>query len=77
MAKKKEINGKVVYQNLEGGFWGIIDDQGNQYLPVNMPEQLKYKDITVSVVVKPIEDGAGTAMWGRPVYIVSFSTVTP
>lgn len=73
----KEVTGKVVYQNLEGGFWGIIDEQGNQYLPVNMPEQLKYKDRTVSVVIQPIEDGAGAAMWGRPVRIVSFTTVTP
>lgn len=75
--EKKEITGKVVYQNLEGGFWGIIDSSGNQYLPVNMPEQLKYEDINVSVVIRPVEDGAGAAMWGRPVYIDSFSTVTP
>lgn len=73
----KEITGKVVYQNLEGGFWGIIDEKGNQYLPVNMPEQLKYKDIKVSVVIRPLEDGVGTAMWGSPVRIISFSTVTP
>ena len=50
MAKK--ITGKVVYQNLGVGFWGIVDDRGNEYRPVNMPEQLKYKGARVSVTIQ-------------------------
>ncbi|HMA62828.1 MAG TPA: hypothetical protein VKP78_09290 [bacterium] len=34
------ISGKgyVVYQSIEGGFYEIIDDNGDNYLPVNIKE---------------------------------------
>jgi hypothetical protein len=73
---RTEITATVVYQNLEGGFWGLEDENGNNYLPVNMPEQLKYEGKKVKLVIREA-DAAGTAMWGRPVRIVSFSTMTP
>lgn len=73
---RTEITATVVYQNLEGGFWGLKDERGNNYLPVNMPEQLKYQGKKVKLVIREA-DVAGTAMWGRPVRIVSFSTMKP
>jgi hypothetical protein len=73
---KKTITGKIVYQDLEGGFWGIIDQAGNQWMPVNMPEQLKYPGKKVEVVIKEV-DMMTTSMWGTAVKIISFSTVTP
>lgn len=77
MSTKQRITARIVYQNLEGGFWGLIDESGNQYLPVNFPEQLKHEGRTVQVVIRRMEDGVSTAMWGQPVRIVSFGTVTP
>lgn len=77
MSKKKRIKGKVVYQDLSGGFWGIVDEKGNEWRPVKMPEQLKYKGKEVEVVVQEVEEGASIFMWGTPVKIVSFQTMTP
>jgi len=76
MAQKK-ITGKVSYQKIGPGFWGIIGNNGKEWRPVNMPEQLKYEGKRVSVVVKEMEEDVSVFMWGTPVRIVSFSTLMP
>lgn len=63
----------MVHQNLEGGFWGIEGNDGRQWLPLNMPEQLKEKGKEVSLTVKEA-DVVGVQMWGTPVKVVSFHT---
>ena len=75
--KKINIKGKVVYQNLGTGFWGIEDPKGNQWRPVNMPNQIKYEGKEVTIVAKEIEEDMSIFMWGTPVKIISFSTLTP
>ncbi len=73
--KKIKVTGKVIYQELGMGFWGIEGEDGNNWLPINMPEQLKMKGETVSVTVKKLEGGVSVAMWGTPVKITSFTTI--
>jgi hypothetical protein len=68
------IKGKVVYLSFEGGAYGIIDQHGKKYLPVNMPNQLKKDGAEVSCSIRPA-DVATTLMWGEPVYINSFETL--
>lgn len=75
--KKQSFIGKVVYKTTEGGFWGIVDESGNEYLPINMPEQLKLEGRTIEVTVKPVEDYISMFMWGTPVKITAFHTFTP
>jgi len=70
------IKGKVVYQNLEMGFWGIVASNGKKYRPVNMPEQLKTEGAEVSLIVKEVDE-MSFIMWGTPVRIVSFHTLMP
>lgn len=70
------IKGKVVYNKLGMGFWGIIDDAGNQWEPVNLPNQIKYDGKQVEVVAKETHEES-INMWGRTVKIVSFSTMAP
>lgn len=72
-----KIKGKVVYQKLSGGFWGIVDDNGREWRPVNMPEQLKQEGKQVSLKVKEVEEDMSIFMWGIPVRILTFQTFTP
>jgi hypothetical protein len=72
--KKFKIKGKVAYQNLATGFWGIIDEKGGEWRPVNMPEQLKVEGKQVTVTVEEVDEGMSIFMWGEPVRIVSFNT---
>ncbi len=71
-----KIKGEAKYIDLGTGFWGIVDDKGGEWLPVNMPEQLKYEGKRVEC--RAIEsDGFSMHMWGKLVRIVSFKTVAP
>jgi hypothetical protein len=69
-----QIIGKVKYIALEGGFYGIIAEDGQQYYPVNMPQQYKADGTSVRCIVTILKDAATLAMWGVPVRITSFHT---
>lgn len=65
-----ETIGTVEFQNFEGGFFGIIGDDGQNYRPVNQPRKVKAGD---RVVIKWIEAGekSGHQMWGKPIRLIS------
>jgi hypothetical protein len=68
------VSGTATYYNLGTGFWGITDTKGNDWLPVNMPEQLKLDGAKVKCTVRRLDDYASIAMWGVPVKVISFQT---
>ena len=70
-----KIKGKVVYLSFEGGAYGIEDQHGKKYLPVNMPNQLKKDGAEVTCHIRPA-DVMSIVMWGEPVYIDSFETLS-
>ena len=72
--KTKRIHGTVTFQHLGTGFWGIIDENGREWRPVNMPEQLKKAGKTVTVTIHEVDEGMSIFMWGTPVEIVTFHT---
>lgn len=69
-----QVRGKVHYVALEGGFYGIVADDGQQYYPINMPQQYKADGARVACTVTILKDAATLAMWGQPVRITSFTT---
>ena len=69
-----KITGKVVFLSMEGGAYGIIDQHGRKFLPINMPNQLKKDGAHVACSVQPA-DVTSVFMWGEPVYISSFETL--
>ena len=66
-----KIKGKVTYEDLEGGFWGIIDENGSKWIPVPMPEQLKQEGANVQLTAIVLEDYQTVYMWGTPIVIKS------
>ena len=65
-----EIVGTVVYNDFEGGFWGIVDDDGKKYAPSEeFTPELRLEGLRVRAVVQPAA-GFSTRMWGRNVQIV-------
>ena len=73
----KRITGKVVYQNLGVGFWGVVSNDGQEFRPINMPEQLKYEGKEVTISIRKVDEGMSMFMWGTPVRIISFKTLMP
>ena len=69
-----KLKGQIIYKQLEGGFWGIIDQHGKQFRPIHVPDQLKVDGTIVEVSVKPLKDVEDIFMWGEVVEITSFTT---
>jgi len=70
--RKKKIKGKVVYLELEGGIWGIVDNKGGDWLPINMPFELMKDGLIVEVEAVTSSSFLSGAMWGKPIEISKF-----
>lgn len=66
------ITGKVTYQSLSGGFWGIEGEDGGQYRPDSMPSDLKKQGIRVRVEAEESGNAMSVFMWGKPIRIRSY-----
>ena len=65
------ITGTIVYQPIEGGFWGIAGDDQVNYEPVDsVPASLQRDNTRIEADVEPV-DASSFRMWGRPVRILS------
>ena len=63
------ITGTIVFQDFEGGFWGIISDDQRQYEPVGeLPKAIQVDQSRVEAEVEPA-DVLSLRMWGQPVYV--------
>ncbi|MCH7505214.1 hypothetical protein IID04_06245 [PVC group bacterium] len=60
--------GEVRYMEFEGGFYGIVSDQGDKYYPLNLEEEYKKDGLRVSFEAVPA-DVMTIQMWGIPVEI--------
>ncbi|HOI13060.1 MAG TPA: DUF333 domain-containing protein [Methanoculleus sp.] len=67
-------NGTVTYVDLEGGFYGIVADDGERYLPVDLPAEYRQDGLRVAFVVDIMEDTATIQQWGTPVEIIEIET---
>jgi len=69
---KKQIisaTGTIKYIPLEGGFYGIITDKGEKYLPLNLPDEFKKDRLKVWFKARP-KKVATVYMWGKPIKIL-------
>lgn len=69
------LTGQVTWQDLEGGFYGIITPDGTRYLPVNLVEEYQYDGVTVDITGTDAPDVVTMQMWGEPITILSISPV--
>lgn len=63
--------GTVVYVDLEGGFYGIIADDGTHYLPDSLPQSCKADGIRVQFKGMEKTTQVSTSMWGASIRILS------
>ncbi|MCD6563489.1 MAG: protease complex subunit PrcB family protein, partial [Thermoproteales archaeon] len=77
MEFKEEVisaNGTIEYISLEGGFYGIVTDEGEKYLPLNLPEEFKKEGLRVWFKAKP-KNVATNQMWGKPIEILEIKLI--
>ena len=66
-----EFVGKVVKVNLEGGFCGLVADDGRRFEPLNLPPAFCRDGLPVQVKGAVIPGGVSFRMWGSRLRIDS------
>jgi len=66
--------GTIKYIPIEGGFYGIITEKAERYLPVNLPEEFKKDGLRVWFKAKP-KKVATIHMWGKPIEILEIKPI--
>jgi hypothetical protein len=68
-----KIKGTVAYQSLSGGFWGIIDEDGNKWKPEEMPKVLQKEGLRLEIEAEKAAGGISIFMWGTTIKILEFN----
>jgi len=63
--------GTVTQVDLEGGFFGIVDDHGRHFDPVNLPADMQKDGLRVRGTARILENSIGIHMWGERIDIES------
>ena len=71
-----DIKGTVTFISIEGGFYGIIGDDGEKYLPLSLPDEYKKIDMRISIKGKIRDDIMTTQQWGKSVEIVEIQKLS-
>jgi len=69
---EKNVNGigKIQYNDFEGGFYGIVGDDGEYYDPINLQSEFKEDGLQVKYTLKILENQTSVHMWGTIVKII-------
>jgi len=66
-----EGTGKIQFNDFEGGFYGIVSDDGKHYDPVNLPDEFKEDALRVSFELVILKKQASIHQWGQIVRIIN------
>ena len=69
-----ETTGTVEWVPLEGGFYGIIADDGTQYDPLNLPKEYAQDGFRIGFKAVEEQNMASIHMWGT---IITITSTTP
>ena len=61
--------------DLEGGFYGIVTDDGRKLDPVNLPDTFRQDGIRIKTRVEPLKGQTSVHMWGTLVRIIDIERV--
>jgi inhibitor of cysteine peptidase len=67
--------GTVTRVDLEGGFYGILGDDGKKYEPLNLDPKYQRDGLRVAFESTLARDAVGTRMWGTPVNLVDIEEI--
>jgi hypothetical protein len=65
------FSGRVTRVPLEGGFYGIVSDEGERYDPLDLADEFRKDGLRVRVTARPKPDMVSFHMWGVMVEIES------
>ena len=70
-------SGTVVFVSVEGGFYGIVCDNGTTYDPQNLPDQYRVNGLHVRFNATVLADQTSFHMWGTLIALDDIQGVEP
>ena len=70
-----EGTGTINHIELEGGFYGIVTDDGRQFDPIDLDESFKEDGLRVRFRAQTVEGVSSIHMWGTLVEIVTIERI--
>ncbi len=67
------ITGRVHFVDIEGGFWGIVAENGRCYDPINLPARLQREGLRARFTLRALRNQFNSHMWGMMVNIVGYN----
>ena len=67
--------GTVVFVNLEGGFFGIVDDEDERYDPINLDWDYREDGLKVEFQAMIRDDLPTSRMWGTTIEIIDIEVL--
>ncbi len=64
-------SGTVRYQNIEGGFYGIVSDSGEKFVPGDLGAEFRQDGLRITFAGTTPVETATIYMWGAPLEITS------
>ena len=63
--------GTIIYLEIEGGFYGILSDDGEHYDPTNLPIEYQKDGLRISYIAKERSDLLNFHMWGKIIELIN------
>jgi inhibitor of cysteine peptidase len=67
--------GTIQYNEFEGGFYGIVGDDGENYDPINLPSDFNEEGLRVKYTLKILKNQTSIHIWGIIVEIIKIEKV--
>ncbi|WKE66957.1 hypothetical protein PVT67_06895 [Gallaecimonas kandeliae] len=68
-------DGKVIFLPMEGGFFGIVGDDGHKWLPMGLPANMRRHNLRVHVEGRPDPKMMTIQQWGTPLHITQITVL--
>ena len=69
------VTAKVKKVALEGGFYGLLGDNNQKFLPVNLDSEHQVEGASISFTYEPVTDMQSIAQWGEMIRITDICSV--
>jgi hypothetical protein len=66
-----KVTGTIVFLSFEGGFYGIVGDDGKHYDPTNMSQEFQKDGLRVRFEAKTLQGMASYHQWGTLVELIT------
>ncbi len=73
----RTVTGTIQHVDVEGGFYGIVTDDGAKLDPINLPKDFQRDGVRIQVRVVPLRDRVSIHQWGELVRIFEIKRLPP